>query len=70
MKASKYLCRILISLTTLSTSNILAIEQNESKTAYAILLENGQDFLIADEVPAQVKAVAGAHFTNAINQTG
>ena len=61
---------ILIPLITIYIPNILAKVVKEPQATYAILHENGDEFLITDELPDQDKIVAGAHFTNAINQTG
>jgi len=71
MKASKNLCLILSLLgTVFLAANILAVSQNEAKIAYVVLDDNGQDFLIVDELPTQDKVIAGANYNNAINQTG
>lgn len=70
MKSRKIFCLILIPLITIYIPNILAKVVKEPQATYAILHENGDEFLITDELPDQDKIVAGAHFTNAINQTG
>lgn len=45
-------------------------EEVETKGAYAVLDENGEDFLIFEQEPPRDKIVAGARFTNSINKTG
>lgn len=42
----------------------------ESQTAYAVFDENSESFVIVNNEPPRDKYVAGAKFTNAINQTG
>ena len=70
MKTSTNFGLIFIPLVTLLAPNILAVAPDETITSYAVLDGNGQDFLIVNEQPVRDKIVAGAHFTNAINQTG
>jgi len=70
MKTSTNFGLIFIPLVTLLAPNILAVAPDETITSYAVLDGNGQDFLIVNEQPLRDKIVAGAHFTNAINQTG
>lgn len=42
----------------------------ESQTAYAVFDENSEEFVIVNTEPPRDKYVAGARFTNSINQTG
>lgn len=45
-------------------------ELHESKLAYAVFDDNSNDFVIVDREPPREKYVAGANFSNSINQTG
>ncbi len=45
-------------------------EESESKSAFAVFDENGEEFVIVNHEPPRDKYVAGARFINSINQTG
>ena len=45
-------------------------EKSELKTAYAVLDENGEDYVIVTHEPPRDKYVAGARLINSVNQTG
>lgn len=42
----------------------------ETKVAFVVLDENGEDFVLYEKEPPRDKVVAGATFTNSINKTG
>ena len=48
----------------------LDVKLSESKAAFAVYDENADQFVIVDQEPPREKYVAGATFTNSINQTG
>lgn len=67
-----FLCFLTVVL-LLQCSLIAAVKnrpQAESKTAYAIYDDNGEEFIIVHQEPPRDKYVAGATFSNSINQTG
>lgn len=45
-------------------------KEPEAKVAYVALDDNGEDFVVSEREPPRDKVVAGARFTNAINETG
>lgn len=43
---------------------------SKTETAYAVFDENSEKFVLVNNEPPRDKYVAGARFTNSINQTG
>lgn len=65
------LCLLLsLSLLLISVQSAELVPESESRTAYAVFDENNEEFVIVNHEPPRDKYVAGAKFTNSINQTG
>jgi len=71
---SRHFLMCLLLIVTLQSSFIVSAGKNrpatEAKTAYAIYDDNNEEFVVVSQEPPRDKYVAGAKFSNAINQTG
>ena len=65
-----HLACLLVSLQLICIQSVQLSQAPESKTAFVVFDESNEEFVIVNHEPPRDKYVAGAKFTNAINQTG
>lgn len=65
-----HLACLLVSLQLICIQSVQLSQAPESKTAFAVFDESNEEFVIVHHEPPRDKYIAGAKFTNAINQTG